>query len=673
MPESPFAIVARSQRAGANHAQVLIGLQRQVADRLGGRGCLLLELEPGTGRPVITSACDVRDAGVPIAANGEPALGAWLARSTSPTFADAGVAASSLPRVLGTPGAIVARIPLATPPAALAIGLDAGRAPDPAAVAEMLDAFAAGLEWLRLRRGHRLQNAVRDVVLEFSRSLSAMPDLAAGLDLLCRDAGRIVEARRTSVWIHERRAHELQLAGASDADGARTPRVSTADPRAPAARGLRLGQPEFAAAPDVDAAPGVQLLLVPLRGRRRALGTLVFEDLSGPVFEKATVADAAHDLGRQLANAIENVQLLTEVLRSRKELENTFNSLVDLVAVCDREGRLVHVNDAFAERVGVRAAALVDRLLAELIGAELAVLVSAQQAAGVSRRASSRELDDATLGGTFSVTVTSLINTDNQQIGTVVVARDVTERVRLEAERVTLRQQLVQAEKLAALGQFVAGVAHELNNPLQGVLGNLELLRETSHLTAAQKREVRLIYREAERAARIVRNLLHFAGSGRHQRSRYSLNALVGRALSLRGRSFRKAGIEVVRVFDRRIPRLSGMPHLLQQAVLNILINAEHAMAGTGGHLRVSTRLSEDGSLAGVEIHDTGPGFSEEVLRRLFEPFFTTKEVGQGTGLGLALTYGIVQDHGGTVQAANHPDGGAVFTVEIPTDKMVIK
>ena len=341
------------------------------------------------------------------------------------------------------------------------------------------------------------------------------------------------------------------------------------------------------------------------------------------------------------------MQLLAEVLRSRRELENTFNSLVDLVAVCDRGGRLTSVNGAFAARVGVRAAQLADRALADLVGAELAALVAAQAEADAAKPVEARGIDDPVLGGTFSVTVTPLVNPNGRRVGTVVVARDVTERVRLEGERAALRQQLHQSEKLAALGQFVAGIAHELNNPLQGVLGNLELMRETSRLTSAQKRDVGVIHREADRAARIVRHLLLFAGSGRHERRRYKLGALLARALTVRARALRHAHIEVRRTFDARVPWLVGSPVLLQQAILNIIVNAEHAMAGKGGRLEVSARRSANGRLAVVEIRDTGPGLSEEARQRLFEPFFTTKDVGKGTGLGLALTYGIVQDHGG--------------------------
>jgi C4-dicarboxylate-specific signal transduction histidine kinase len=128
-----------------------------------------------------------------------------------------------------------------------------------------------------------------------------------------------------------------------------------------------------------------------------------------------------------------------------------------------------------------------------------------------------------------------------------------------------------------------------------------------------------------------------------------------------------------VRKLDPNLPRIVADPLLLQQAFFNIILNAEHAMGGAAGRLEVSSMLSRDGEWALVRMRDTGPGLSEAVLSRVFEPFFTTKDVGMGTGLGLSITYGIIQDHSGQIRAENHPQGGAVFTVELPTDKLVIK
>ena len=159
----------------------------------------------------------------------------------------------------------------------------------------------------------------------------------------------------------------------------------------------------------------------------------------------------------------------------------------------------------------------------------------------------SAEVEDPELRGTFLVTLTPLVGEERESMGVVLVARDVTPQAELEAERAELRNRLVQSEKLAALGQFVAGIAHELNNPLQGVLGHLELLRTTGAFPKALRRDMQRIYREADRAAKIVRNLLVFAGSRRLVRRRTSVNATLSRVLALRAPAFRAAGIEVVR------------------------------------------------------------------------------------------------------------------------------
>jgi PAS domain S-box-containing protein len=411
---------------------------------------------------------------------------------------------------------------------------------------------------------------------------------------------------------------------------------------------------------------------VPLRGCRRALGTLVFEGVRVETGGEFALLDRADELGRQLSGAIETIQLLDDVVSSRRELENIFDSIAHLVAVWDQRGLIVHVNHAFASRVGLTRQQLVDRPMHDFVGPELQSWL-ASQAAGESATSSDTpanfEVVDPVLKGPFLVTVTALRNHDREQVGTVLVARDVTPQARLQAEREELRQRLTQSEKLAALGQFVAGIAHELNNPLQGVLGHLELLRVTGAFPKSLRREVQTIYREADRAAKIVRNLLAFSGSRRIARRAVSLNAMLQRVIAVRAPACRAAGIEVVRHYDETLPRVQSDPLLLHQVFSNIVTNAEHAIAATGhgGRIEIRTSASPAGDRVVVSVRDTGPGIPADVLSRIFEPFYTTKEVGQGTGLGLAITYGIVQEHGGQIVAANHPGGGAIFTVELPS------
>jgi two-component system NtrC family sensor kinase len=230
------------------------------------------------------------------------------------------------------------------------------------------------------------------------------------------------------------------------------------------------------------------------------------------------------------------------------------------------------------------------------------------------------------------------------------------------------------SQKLAALGQFVAGIAHELNNPLQSVLGHLELLRRSRRLPRRLAPDVWLIYREANRAAQIVSRLLVFAGARNAGRRQVSPNAALTRALALRSRACREAGISVVRRLDPRVPRILGDSLLLQQAFLNIIVNAEHAItarraaspATANGEDCIEASTRGRRGIVTVEIRDTGHGIDADVLPRIFEPFFTTKEVGQGIGLGLALTHGIIEEHGGSIAARPHTRGGTIFRIDLP-------
>lgn len=556
----------------------------------------------------------------------------------------------------------------------LAVGFDGdpGSASSENNATQVSDAFLTALEICRLRQTDELERDLRQVLDEFSETLSATLTLAAGLEIFCHGANRLFGADRTSVWIHDRRARRLVLQASSDSEHTmRGVHIPTEDPLAPAAVAMRRARSEIMQ-PEGDTQTST--VTVPLRGCRRALGTVVFEGVRVETGGELDLLDRADELGRQLSNAIENMQLLDDVLQSRRKLENTFDSIAHLVVVADPQGRIVHVNKAFESRLGRPREQLLERPLAEFVGPELAGWLSEQQAESVGTQPNgpaTREVFDPKLNGAFMVTVTDLLNHERDRVGSVVVARDLTPHTKLEAEREELRRRLTQSEKLAALGQFVAGIAHELNNPLQGVLGHLELLRVTGAFPKQLRREVQTIYREADRAAKIVRNLLVFAGSRRLPRRAVSLNAVLQKVLALRAAACRAAEIEVVRHYDEKLPRVPSDPLLLHQVFLNMVMNAEHSIAAAGrpGRIDVTTRVSPARDRIVATVRDTGGGIAPDVLSRIFEPFYTTKEVGKGTGLGLAIAYGIVQEHGGQIIAANHPDGGAIFTVELPVNR----
>jgi PAS domain S-box-containing protein len=539
-------------------------------------------------------------------------------------------------------------------------------APD---VPEVSDAFLIALELFHLRQSEQLQRDVRAQLDEFSNRLSSTLNLTAGVEQICHSANTLFGADRTSVWVHDRRARCLVLQASSDPEHtSRGRQISADDATAPAALAMRRVRAEITPGSGDDV---TAMVTVPLRGTRRALGTVVFEGVRIQPGGELDLLDRADELGRQLASAIENMQLLDDLIRSRRELENTFDSITHLVAVTDRRGHLTHVNQAFAARVGRSREELIDQLLSSHVGVELSRWIADLESSDARHHPdapATRELFDPMLKGPFMVTVTDLVDHDRDVIGNVIVARDLTPQTRLEAEREELRRRLTQTEKLAALGQFVAGIAHELNNPLQGVLGHLELLRVTGAFPKQIRREVQTIYREADRAAKIVRNLLVFAGSRRLARRAVSVNAVLQKVLALRAAACRAQDIELVRHYDDKLPRVKSDPLLLHQVFLNMVMNAEHAIAATGGggRIEITTALTPARDRVVATVRDTGTGIAEDTLSRIFEPFYTTKEVGKGTGLGLAIAYGIVQEHGGQIMAANHPEGGAVFTVELP-------
>jgi len=660
-------------------SELLPVLHQHAVKAIGGRSSILFQFARTGANLLATSAYGVEH--LPP----QP----WPAKMVPPTLfkhekpqfvADVSRVLRGSAEYLGTlPAVLVPLADLRNPIGVLVIGCDA--LPSPGQMLEAASvghALALALDRAQTTSQADLQAELRELLQAFSRDVS-LTTLDAGLEMLCSGANRLFDADRTSVWLHDRRSAVIVLSASSDVFYlTEERRIPTSDARPPAAA-LRHDRAEISATAANQGGGHTATVTIPLKGRRRALGTLVMEGVRLDPGSQMDLLDRADEMGRQLSAAIENVLLLDAVLRSRRELENTFNSLADLVAVSDQNGRLVYMNDAFLGRIGKDRAALIDRPIEEVVGdatAGLARSASADAASDLRRppghapKVVSAEILDPKLKGTFMMTITPLLGEEREPAGVVLVARDVTPQAELEAERAELRNRLVQSEKLAALGQFVAGIAHELNNPLQGVLGHLELLRATGAYPKAIRRDMQRIYREADRAAKIVRNLLVFAGSRRLVRRRTSVNATLSRVLALRAPALRAANIDVVRHHADLLPRVKADPLLLQQALLNIVLNAEQAIGTAGGRIETSTSVQRDGTgpHVVVQIRDSGHGIAAGAMPHLFEPFYTTKEVGKGTGLGLAITYGIIQEHGGRISASNHPEGGAVFTVQLPAE-----
>jgi two-component system NtrC family sensor kinase len=245
--------------------------------------------------------------------------------------------------------------------------------------------------------------------------------------------------------------------------------------------------------------------------------------------------------------------------------------------------------------------------------------------------------------------------------------RDVSDRKRNEDQSRDVHHQLLQAEKLAALGQTVSGVAHELNNPLATILSWAERLSQ-SPADDKTRRGLDVILKEAERAARIVRNLLTFARKRQSTRMMVDVNEIVRETLVLRAYEQRVHNLTVTSSLGAGMPHVFADGHQVKQILLNLIINAEQAMLSANGEGALSVRTWHDRDRDSVvfEVNDDGPGISEDMQARIFDPFFTTKEVGKGTGLGLSVAYAIVHEHGGRIWVSSDAGRGASFFVELP-------
>ncbi|HEV2297010.1 MAG TPA: ATP-binding protein [Candidatus Acidoferrales bacterium] len=248
---------------------------------------------------------------------------------------------------------------------------------------------------------------------------------------------------------------------------------------------------------------------------------------------------------------------------------------------------------------------------------------------------------------------------NGQPVGWLEIYRDITSQRQIQSK-------LLQTEKMAALGQLVSGIAHELNNPLTSIMGYAQLLLGRA-AAEAPGGEAKMIFEEAERARRIVKNLLFFARKAEPERTRVDINEIVERTVALRGYELKIENIAIAANLAPGLPPTLADPFQLQQVILNLLVNAEQAILESRGSGRIEIRTRKiSPARLGIEVSDDGPGVPHEIASRIFDPFFTTKAPGVGTGLGLSIVYGIVEQHGGEVAFENLRTGGAKFTLELP-------
>ena len=414
---------------------------------------------------------------------------------------------------------------------------------------------------------------------------------------------------------------------------------------------------------NVDSVPEEPAITIPLIASNRRLGVLVVTTET-PQLQTGPYVDALLRLGAAVALAID-VLLLSEEehrIHARERILAAALATMDQpVLILGVDAKVQYANRAAVREYGYEPNEIAGLSVDDFVvaSAQLSrpptIPPIAQDTAlwigeHVHRRKDGTEFPAA-------VTLSHIRDGSESIIGLVIGVRNLTEERKVA-------DHLGRTEKLAAIGELVAGVAHELNNPLTGISTFAQLLLE-DQLQGEQFESVSLIKREADRAIGVIRDLLLFARKADGRDVPIDINTIVKHTVRLRALASRSSGIEVHMRLDESNPQVRGDEQKLQQVLLNLLVNAESAMDGSEmRHLSLMTHSKH--GMVQIVVSDTGHGMQPSVSQRVFEPFFTTKPPGEGTGLGLSVSYGIIKAHGGTISVESTPDSGTTFTIALP-------
>lgn len=390
-------------------------------------------------------------------------------------------------------------------------------------------------------------------------------------------------------------------------------------------------------------------------------------DVAGRDECKVSVSAAARlDAGTGTAGTVLTLRDVTDMRRAHQELARSesryrhlFEDASDAIMTFDSLGRFTSVNDAGERISGYAREELIGRFFGPLLPlSELPRAVLEFRKALSGQPGQFESIVVRKDGERRHITITYSCPQRSREV--LCLIRDATEEKQLQ-------QQLVQSEKMGAIGQLVSGVAHELNNPLASITAFAHLMLSDGNLTADDRHATEVIASEARRAARIVHNLLTFARQHKSEKTYADINQVIENTLELRGYDLSVRGIQIERSYAEPAPCTMVDAYQLQQVILNLVTNAEQAMAGfERRHHRLTVRSQRGTDTVHLEIEDTGPGIPSDSLERIFNPFYTTKPVGQGTGLGLSISLGIISEHGGRIWAENVASGGARFCIELP-------
>ncbi|MBN1267499.1 MAG: GAF domain-containing protein [Anaerolineales bacterium] len=429
--------------------------------------------------------------------------------------------------------------------------------------------------------------------------------------------------------------------------------------------------------PAVDDIEGYEtrsLLCVPLLVREKVFGAIeLINKISGP-FSRSD-KELLITLAANVAAAINNVQLFTsltqanqdlevsreEISRSRSTLMALFDNLDDELYIVDRKYRVIAINQARARRSHKVPQDMISKKCYKVLfgsnrPCEYCRVLETFNSGEKTMRIE-REWETGQIHAEREIFTYPIKDNAGRVLRTILQVRDVTEQRRLEAS-------LIQAEKLAAVGQLAAGVAHELNNPITAVIANVQLMRIEMEQNIDQTESLELIESASLRAQEVVKGLLNFSRQERQEFVLMDVNTSIRQSLSLVQNQWSSSNINLILDLDEHLPLVRGNPDHLQSVWLNLLINAHDALDEEGGIISIKSTAQRDE--VEVVVSDTGMGIPPDLIKKIFEPFFTTKEPGRGTGLGLSTTYRIIKNHGGGINIKSQPGQGTTMIVMLP-------